>query len=143
MKIKLDGKSLMVLKSKDQYKKWKQEVKMVTSALGVSYLLFLPEHTPPTLPHDAPTPPTTPNTTNVTDVHGDGGEGGSAQGVPVNISRMDRGKRRARDDDDEYISKERWERKSDQIVSQLYFYVSPLYQTLILNLTPKNLPHLF
>src|SRR5271163_228723 len=54
----------------------------------------------------------------------------------------DKGKRRGEDEDEE-VFKERWVRESDQVVSQLYFFVSLLYQPIILNMHPKNLPFMF
>ena len=42
MKIKLEGKGLTILKIRDGYKKWKQDVQLAIANLGVSYLLTTP-----------------------------------------------------------------------------------------------------
>ena len=97
--------------------------------LGVSYLLITPTSYTPT--------PTIPSSFS-----------SSSSAQPANISiadgggERDKGKRRGEDENEE-VFKERWVRKSDQVVSQLYFFVSPLYQPIILNMHPKNLPFMF
>ena len=132
MKIKLEGKGLSILKHRDNYRKWKQDVQLLIAGLGVSYLLTPPE--PLTPPLTTPTPSSS-----------------SSSAQPANISTVEhegegeRERRRGkeRDGEEDFVSKERWVKESDQVVAQLYFFVSPLYQPLILNLKPKNLPHLF
>ena len=130
MKIKLDGKNITTLKSAENYRKWKQEVQMLCSAYGVSYLLT---ETPPNLPSITPT--TTPIAQPVE-------QGGS--GNPVNISTAAKGKAKAIDDDDEdHISPFKWKQENEQMVSQLYFYVADIYKPLFVSLVDKTLFNLF
>lgn len=135
MKIKLEGKGLPKLKGKEDYRKWKKDVEILMMALGTKYLLK----------HHIPAPPTTPPTQAQAE-GGEGGEGGSDSSVTNISSRKGKGRVIVDDDDDEeerHISRERWVRESESVVAQLYFFVESTYQSIIHNLSEKDLPTLF
>ena len=63
----------------------------------------------------------------------------------MNIStQKEKGKRREEDDgDEEIMTKEKWKQLSEKIVTQIYFLVTPIYQSKVYNLTNKDIPTLF
>ena len=67
----------------------------------------------------------------------------SGPSVDVSIQGTPKGKEKAKEDNDEEITKERWESESEQMVAELYSHVAPIYQPMIYALTPKTLPKLF
>src|ERR1700753_648388 len=127
MKIKLEGKTVQVLKGAENYRQWKQEVQMAAMALGVSVLLYPYKDKPIiTPPPNTTAPPTSSSTT--------------SSSTPPNMDATNVSARRDEDDD---ITLEKWQKLNEQFVSQLFFYVSPIYKPLLFNLPVKTLPALF
>jgi hypothetical protein len=130
MKIKIDSKQISTLKSPEGYRKWKQEVTMLVKALGYPKLLnafsYNPNSSSSSFSHTQNTPPHTPTSTIPPD-------------TPLEISRQGRGRKGGEDD----MTQEEWTQISEQIISQLFFFLAPIYRPIIYNLEHKNLPFLF
>jgi hypothetical protein len=59
--------------------------------------------------------------------------------IPLEISRQGRGEKGKEDD----MTQKDWAQMSEQIVSQLFFFLAPIYRPIIYNLEHKNLFFLF
>ena len=51
--------------------------------------------------------------------------------MDVSIQGTPKGKEKAKEDNDEEITKERWESESEQMVAELYSHVASIYQPMI------------
>ena len=124
MKLKMEEKVVPELTGADNYRAWKQGVQVLLDIYELNYLLTAPEPISIT--------PTTPEQQ----------AEGSGSGGALNVSSAPKGKGKS-GDEEEVITKERWERESKQLVSQLSIRTSSLYKSTFINLTPKNLPFLY
>jgi hypothetical protein len=122
MKLKLDSKSLTTLEGSSNYKKWKEEVRMLVLSLGASYLLDAP---PPLIVPPSPTPSSSEPPTNVSMADGNTSGTAPVNAVPTNEKRV------------EYFQ------ENEQVVTTLYFHVSSLYRETIVKLNSKTLRNLF
>jgi hypothetical protein len=117
VKLSMDKIKFTKLKGKDNYRQWKESVRMACMAQAVPYLLeIFKDNTVigTTMAHD--------NATNIS----------HTQGVPSPMVEVPT-----------LLTAQQWDQLSEQLVTLLYFHVADLYQPQISSLTPKTLPHLF
>ena len=65
----------------------------------------------------------------------------SGPSVDVSIQGTPKGKEKAKEDNDEELTKKRWESESEQMVTELYSHVASIYQPMIYALTPRLSPN--
>jgi hypothetical protein len=129
MKIKIDSKQISTLKSPEGYRKWKQEVTMLVKAPRYPRLLNAFSYNPNSSFSSSSHTQDTPHTP-ISTIPPD---------TPLEISRQGKGEKGEEDD----MTQEDWAQMSEQIISQVFFFLVPIYRPIIYNLEHKNLPFLF
>jgi hypothetical protein len=129
MKIKINSKQISTLKSLEGYRKWKQEVTMLVKALRYPRLLnvffYNPNSSFSSSSHTQDTSHTLISTI--------------SPDTPLEISRQRRGGKGGKDD----IIQEDWIQMSEQIVSQLFFFLIPIYKSHYLQSCAQKSPFSF